>query len=116
MNIQIVGTRKNADTRKCERFFRERGVHYHFVDLAERGLSPGELERIIQAVGVEELIDTASKAYSDRGLAYMDFDPVEEVLRSPLLLRQPVVRDGRRACVGYDETTWTGWIDEERKG
>lgn len=113
MNIQIIGTRKNADTRKCERFFKERGITYQFVDLGQRGLSPGELANIAAAAGTEALIDPESKSYQKRGMAYMEFDPVEELLEDPLLLRQPVVRSGKRASVGYDEERWAAWIREE---
>lgn len=113
MNIQIIGTRKNADARKCERFFRDRGVTYQFVDLTQRTLSPGELSNIVQATGADKLVDTASKSYSKRGMAYMEFDPVEEILQDPLLMRQPVVRNGKRASVGYNEDIWKAWIDED---
>ena len=113
MNIQIIGTRKNADTRKCERFFRDRGIAYQFVDLAQRALSAGEVTNIAQAAGRDDLIDTGSKSYSKRGMAYMEFDPVEEILEDPMLLRQPVVRNGGRASIGYDEEVWKSWIQED---
>ncbi|HUX12662.1 MAG TPA: ArsC/Spx/MgsR family protein [Spirochaetia bacterium] len=115
MNIQIIGSRKNPATRKCERFFRDRGINYQFVDLDQRGLSAGELSNIAQALGVDELIDPDSRSYANRGLAYMEFNPLEEILADPLLLRQPIVRDGKRAAVGYDELLWNAWIKEEGK-
>jgi arsenate reductase len=111
MNIQIVGTRKCADTRKAERFFKERGHKAQFVDLNERGLSAGELENISRFTGAEALLDRDSKAYNRRGLAYMEFDILEELLRTPLLLKTPVVRCGREVTVGYEPDRWQTWLD-----
>jgi arsenate reductase-like glutaredoxin family protein len=96
MGLQIFGTRKCADTRKAERFFRERGVRFQFIDLAEKGISPGELRAVVAAVGRDALIDLGSSRAATRGLAHIDRDPEEEILRDPLLLRTPVVRDGAR--------------------
>ncbi len=106
MALQIFGTRKCAATRKAERFFKERDIPYQFVDLAEKGISPGELTAIGKAAGADALIDENSKPYRDRGLAHMDFDPEEEILAHPLLLRTPVVRDGPRAVLGDKPTEW----------
>ncbi len=112
VNIQIIGTRKNSDTRAAERFFRDRGIAYQFVDLNQRGLSAGELSNIVAALGTEDLIDPASKSYKKRGLAYMEFDPLEEIGEDPSLMRQPVVREGRRASVGVQEDVWMQWISD----
>jgi arsenate reductase-like glutaredoxin family protein len=112
MNIQIVGIRNSADTRKAERFFKERRVSYHFVDLKERGLSRGELESVARAVGAESLIDQESKIFRDRGMSYMEFDPLAELLERPLLMKMPVIRNGRDATVGLDTETWSRWIKE----
>ena len=106
MALQIFGTRKCADTRKAERFFKERGVRFQFVDLSEKGISPGELRSVARAVGKEALIDAASTRYAARGLAHIDHDPEEEILKDPLLLRTPVVRDGARAVIGPDPAAW----------
>ena len=113
MNIQIIGTRKCNDTRKAERFFKERGLSVHFVDLNERGLSAGELENISRVVGEESLLDRESKLYSRRGLEYMIFDIVEELLRHPLLLKTPVVRCGKEVTVGYVPETWKTWLEQD---
>jgi arsenate reductase len=110
MGLQIFGTRKCPDTRKAERFFRERGVSYQFVDLAEKGISPGELASVKAAVGSAGLVDTAGKRYRDRGLAHQDFDAEAEILADPLLLRTPVVRDGRRAAIGHDPAGWKAML------
>jgi arsenate reductase len=110
--IQIIGTRKSSDTRKAIRYFKERGVEPHIVDLSERPLARGELENIARSLGAEELIDRESKAFERRGLAYVVYDPLEELLRTPLLLRMPVVRRGREATVGPAEEVWARWLAE----
>ncbi len=106
MGLQIFGTRKCKDTRKAERFFKERGVPYQFIDLTEKGISPGELRAVAQAVGRDALIDPSSARATARGLAHIDHDPEEEILADPLLLRTPVVRDGARAAIGLDPEAW----------
>jgi arsenate reductase-like glutaredoxin family protein len=111
MGLQIFGTRKCADTRKAERFFRERGVRFQFIDLAEKGISPGELRAVVAAVGRDALIDLGSSRAATRGLAHIDHDPEEEILRDPLLLRTPVVRDGARAVIGPVPDAWKGFLD-----
>jgi arsenate reductase-like glutaredoxin family protein len=113
--MQIYGTRKCAKTKKAERFFRERGIPYYFVDLAQHPLSPGELENIRRGAGGESLIDTESAAYKKRGMAYMDFDETEEILADPLLLRTPVVREASRVIAGDDEAAWKSLAAELKK-
>ena len=109
MNIQIYGTKKCTDTRKAERYFKERGIPYHYIDLNVRGLSKGELDKVKAAVGLENLMDKTGKEYERRNLAYLIHEPVEMLLRFPLLLRTPVVRDGSRATVGYQPEVWREW-------
>jgi len=109
MNIQIFGIKKCQDTRKAERYFKERAIPYHFVDLAVRGLSKGELDRVRAAVGLENLMDTGGREYARLNLKYLVHDPVEMLLSHPLLLRTPIVRSGPRATVGYCPDTWRGW-------
>jgi arsenate reductase len=110
VTIQIIGTGKSSDTRKAIRFFKERGIQPHLVDLHERPLSRGELENIARSLGGEELIDTESKEFERRGLAYMVYDPIEELARTPLLLKTPIVRCGREATIGLDTATWSRWL------
>ena len=112
MGLQIFGTRKCQDTRKAERFFRERRVSFQRIDLEEKGISPGELRSVLAAVGADALIDRESRAFKDRGLAWQDFDPEREALSDPLILKTPIVRDGRRATTGYAPEVWTGWLKE----
>jgi arsenate reductase len=108
MGLQIFGTKKCPDTRKAERFFKDRGVSYQFIDLAEKGISAGELASVIRAVGREALIDTTSPRARKHGLAHMDYDPEEEILKDPLLMRTPVVRNGNRAVIGANPEGWMG--------
>jgi arsenate reductase len=110
MNIQIIGTKKCKETQKAERFFKERRIPYHFRDLTEKGISKGELENIKQAIPLEELIDKEGKQYKKRGLQYMVYDVETEFLDDPLLLKTPIVRNGRLATVGYRPDVWKEWI------
>jgi arsenate reductase len=122
MNLQLFGTKKCQETRKAERFFRERGIKLQFIDLAEKGMSPGELRSVAARVGgVEALIDREGKRYVDKGLKYAapTGPRIEQILiADPLLLRTPIVRDGgragSRATVGFSPDVWQGWIDAER--
>ena len=106
MGIQVFGTKKCAATRKAERWLKERDLRYQFVDLAEKGMSPGELEAVARAVGKDALLDAAGARYAKRGLAWIDHDPVAEALADPLLLRTPIVRHGREAVLGDDPEGW----------
>ena len=114
MNIQIFGTKKNADTRKAERFFKERGIKFQAVDLKEKGLSKGELQSVVQAVGgIEKVLDPDTK---ERDLlAMMQYivpeDRFEKLLENPSLLKQPIVRNGKKATVGYCPEVWKTWIN-----
>jgi len=116
MEVQIFGTKKNADARRALRFFAERRVKTHFVDLAERAASLGELKRFAQKFGVGALIDKDSKRYVELGLAharYSDERWLERLTEEPLLLRQPLVRWQQRLTVGAAEDTWKEWIAAE---
>ena len=113
--LQIFGTKKCSDTRKAERFFRERGVPFQAVDLARKGLSPGELSAVAaRAGGMEALIDRAGERYTDKGLKYAapTGPRIEKLLlEDPLLLRTPVVRSAAGATVGFVPEVWLTWID-----
>ena len=116
MNIMIFGTKKSADTRKAERWFKERSIPFQVRRLDEKGISPGELDAVARAIPFDELIDEKGPTYTKKGYAYMEFDPREEILEEPLLLRMPVVRHGKRASAGYDPDTWSRWVKEEKGG
>ena len=109
MNIQIFGTKKCNDTKKAQRFFKERNIKFHFRDLTEKGLSNGELQNISRVIQLEGLINTESKQYKKRGLQYMVFDIEEELLEDPLLLKTPIVRNGKNVTVGYLPNVWKEW-------
>ncbi len=113
MNIQIIGTKKCKDTRKAERFFKERRIPFHFKDLTIKGLSKGELENILRSVPLEGLLDTEGKQYKKRNLQYMVYDLKEELLNDPLLLKTPIVRNGNKATVGYQPEIWKEWIKQD---
>ena len=115
MEVQLFGTKKNPDTRKALRFFAERRVKTHFVDLAERAASPGELKRFAQKFGVAALIDRESRRFGELGLGparYGDERWVEILADEPLLLRQPLARWQHRLTIGADEGEWKKWIEE----
>ncbi len=109
MNIQIFGTLKCQDTKKAQRYFRERRIPFQFVDLTRKGLSKGELNGVKAAVGIDNLIDREGKAYAAKNLKYLIHDIEEELLKDSLLLKTPVVRNGRDATVGYQPDLWKQW-------
>ena len=113
MNIQIFGTKKCSDTRKAERFFKERGIQFHFRDLNEKGVSKGELENIKRVFDIEELIDTEGKQYQKRNLKYINHDIEEELLEDALLFKTPIVRNGKEVTVGYEPDVWKSWIENK---
>ncbi|OQX28787.1 MAG: hypothetical protein B0D92_07070 [Spirochaeta sp. LUC14_002_19_P3] len=104
--MQIIGTLKCRDTKKCRLWFDQRGVKYHFVDLAKRALSDGELESIAAGRSWDDLLDRDGRAWNKRQLAWKDYDPRAELREEPGLLKTPVVREGRDAVIGHDEQGW----------
>ncbi len=109
MNIQIFGTLKCRDTRKAQRYFKERRIPFQFVDITEKGLSKGELNSLKTAVGIDNLIDSGCKAYARKNLKYLTHDIEQELHKDALLLKPPVVRNGRDATVGYQPDVWKAW-------
>lgn len=103
MELQIIGRKGSKETRKAERWCTDRSIRYQFVDLDQRPLSVGELGKILQHVEAEQLIDTESKAYRKGGFAYLEYDPVEEILEDPQLLKSPILRSDHGVAVGFDE-------------
>ena len=112
MNIQIFGTAKSFDTKKAERWFKERRIPYQMVDLGKYGLSGREFDSVLRAVGgVDRLIDWDAKSPDIDVLRYLA-DPVQKedrVYENQKLIRQPVVRNGKLATVGYCPDVWEGW-------
>lgn len=111
--VQIFGKKKCADTRKAERWFKERGIHVQSIELTEKGLSPGELRSVAARVGgVTALLDRECKRYIDKGLKYSaPTGPRIEalLLEDPLLLKTPIVRRGSDATLGFCPETWERW-------
>jgi arsenate reductase-like glutaredoxin family protein len=112
MEVQIFGTQKSSDTRKALRFFKERRVKVHFVDLKVRAASKGELSRFAQKFGGEALVDRDSKRFQNLGLGaayYSDKRWLEILEEEPMILQQPLVRCQNRLTVGLAEEEWKGW-------
>lgn len=112
MDVQIFGTKKCRSTQKALRFFKERRVKVHFVDLRERAASVGELKRFEQRFGAEALLDREGKRYRDRGLhvAHVSESRILPLLaEDPELLVTPLVRQGNRLTVGLAEPEWRAW-------
>lgn len=110
--VQIFGIKKSADTRKALRFFAERRVKTHFVDLNERAASLGELRRFAQKFGVTALIDQDSARYQALGLRHArmsDESWLDKLTDEPLMLKVPLVRSGNSLTVGLSEKTWKEW-------
>lgn len=114
MEVQIFGVKKSADTRKALRFFAERRIKTHFVDLMERAASLGELRRFAQKFGVSALIDRDSRRFDDLGLRYAQLSDerwLEKLSEEPLLLRVPLVRNVNQLTVGPQESIWKSWME-----
>lgn len=112
LEVQIFGVKKSADTRKALRFFSERRIRTHFVDLIEKPASLGELRRFAQKFGITALIDKDSKRYDELGLRYAQMSDerwLEKLSEEPLLLKLPLVRNGSQVMIGADESIWRQW-------
>ena len=113
VEVQIFGLKKNADTRKALRFFAERRIKTHFVDLAERSASLGELTRFAQKFGIQALVDRDSKRYQELGYAharYSDARWMEKLIDDPMLLKIPLTRSANRLTIGLAEPEWITWL------
>lgn len=112
--VQIFGTKKSSATRAAERFFKERGVKVHFVDVSAKPMSKGELTRFVQKFGVNALLDTEGKAYERSNLAYLrttEESVIAKMLEDPGLLRLPLVRGGKVLSVGEDKASWAQMLE-----
>ena len=112
MNIQIFGRGKCFDTKKAERYFKERRINYQYVDIVRYGLSGKEFDSVLRAVGgIDNLIDWDSKSPDVTLMRYMDDKVAKEdkVFDKPELMRTPIVRNGKEATVGYCPDIWANW-------
>ena len=113
MNIQIFGSSKSFDTKKAERWFKERRIKYQYIDVPSKGLSPREYQSVKQKVGFETLINTKCRTYEDLEDQYKRYvTPAvwdEKILEHPELFNTPIVRNGKEATVGYCPDIWANW-------
>ncbi len=112
MNIQIFGTKKSFDTKKAQRYFKERRIAFQFIDLKEKGMSKGELTSVIRAVGgLDAVVDPKAKDQDTVALiSYLaESQKFDKLLENQQVLREPIVRNGQRATVSYVPEVWKGW-------
>jgi arsenate reductase len=111
MNIQIFGVQKCFDTKKAQRYFKERNIKFQFVDLAVKGLSKGELDSIEAAVGLAKLINKDVKDYEHLNIGKIGSSTIKKeiLLNNYKLNRTPIVRNGKQATVGYEPQIWETW-------
>lgn len=112
MNIQIFGKAKCFDTKKAERYFKERKIKYQLIDIAKFGMSKGEYTSVKSAVGgMEALIDDQSKAYTEHFIKYLALkeDIEEKLLDYPSMFKTPIVRNGKKATIGFCPEVWKDW-------
>ena len=112
MNIQIFGTKKSFDTTTAQRYFKERRIKFQFIDLREKEMSKGELQSVMRAVGgLDALIDPKAKDQDTVALiTYLaESQKFDKLLENQQILREPIVRNGKQATVGYEPDTWKTW-------
>jgi arsenate reductase-like glutaredoxin family protein len=117
-SVQVFGLDSDNATRAAIRFFKERRVAIHQVDLRRKPIAPGELRRFVERLGATALLDVEGAAYRDAGLAYMRLDEtgiVERLLANPRLLRLPLVRYGTEVSAGRAESTWKTWLNNVKR-
>lgn len=109
LNVQIFGVKNSQSTRAAERFFKERSIPVHMVDLKQKPMSPGEIKRFIDRFGLSALIDSDSKSYVGAGLKYLkvsDSELLSRIESDPKLLRLPLIRAANKLSIGHDEDAW----------
>ena len=109
MNIQIFGKAKCFETKKAERYFKERRIRYQYIDLLRYGMSRGELSSVKNALGIAELVDEKNPDYPMLQYLAYEEDKLQKLLEEPGLLRTPIVRNGRQATTGYRPEVWETW-------
>ena len=110
MNVQIFGSSKCFDSKKAERWFKERRIKYQFIDIVSKGLSPREYQSVKAKVGYDALVNTKCRAYEELYMAYITKEAAEEkLLMYPELFNVPIVRNGKEATVGFCPDIWKTW-------
>ena len=114
MAIQVFGKGKCFDTKKAERWFKERGVKFQSVDLIKFGMSQGELKSVIQSVGIDNVIDTQAKGYAESLLPYTSSvdGKIAYLLENQAFIKTPIVRNGKKATIGIETEIWSQWIKD----
>ena len=116
MNIQIYGTNKCFDTKKAQRYFKERNIKFQFIDLAKFGMSKGEYQSIKRGLGckLEDLVNEKSKKYDSSYIKYLASEEAKEekLLENQELFRTPIVRNGKKATLGFCPEKWKEWENE----
>lgn len=119
ITVQIFGVKSSPATRAAERFFKERRIALHMVDLKQKPMSPGEIKRFVDRFGLPSLIDREGAAFVDAGLNYMrlsDPELLQRIEREPKLLRLPLVRSStNRLTIGQDEDGWKAILVDPKK-
>lgn len=113
MNIQIFGTKKCNDTKKAERFFKERGIKYQFIDMKEKGMSKGEFTSVAQANGgLEAMLNKEAKDKDTLALIkyIAEEDKLEKILENQQLIKTPIVRNAKLSTIGYQPDVWKDWL------
>ena len=112
MNIQIFGTNKSFDTKKAQRWFKERGIRFQMIDMKEKGMSKGEFTSVAQANGgLENMVNWEGKDQDTLALIryIAEEDKLAKVLENPSVIRTPIVRNGKQSTIGYQPEVWKGW-------
>ena len=110
MNLQIFGTKKCNDTKKAQRFFKERGIKFQFIDLAQKTMSKGEFNSVCSVLGgMDKVIDTEKDEYVNVKNLLTDAQ-IEKILETPSLFKTPIVRDGKNVTVGNCPDVWKTWL------
>jgi len=109
MNIQIFGKSKCFDTKKAERWFKERRIKYQYIDIVKYGISRGELTSVKNAVGLDNLADPKDQDYPLFQYLSGNDAKLEKLFEVPEMLRTPIVRNGKKATVGYCPEIWKDW-------
>jgi arsenate reductase (glutaredoxin) len=113
LGVQIFGTKNSAAVRAAERFFKERRIPIHFVDLKQKPMAPGEIKRFTERFGLAALLDSQAKPFVDAGLRYLkltDSELLSRIANEPRLLRLPLVRAGDQLSIGHDEVSWKAML------
>lgn len=113
MNIQIFGTKKCFDTKKAERFFKERKVQFQFIDLNEKSMSKGEFNSVLNSININDLINSKSKEYTKLNFNNIRSAEIkaELLLKNQKVMNTPIVRNGKEATVGYNVDVWNKWLE-----